>query len=271
MDAFSERYGFRFQAHEVGDANRSARVEGPFNMIERNFLVGRAFESWKHLNQEAHAWCERINAKFSRKLHATRRELFAKESRALRTLPTWVPEVYRLHPRTVDPEGFISLHTNRYSVPYELIGRQLEVRETAERVEVFHGTRLVAEHDRQWDPATARIIDMRHRPRNLRAIRTVQAPMEERNRLEQLGPPYLAYAEALRNYHRTRSCVAVRQLLRMSSEYPKEPMQNALEAALQYRIYDLKRLESMILREVRQQFFNVGDPNACEEDDENER
>ena len=43
MEAFAERYGFRFHAHEKGDANRSARVERPFHFIENNFLAGRTF------------------------------------------------------------------------------------------------------------------------------------------------------------------------------------------------------------------------------------
>jgi alkylation response protein AidB-like acyl-CoA dehydrogenase len=43
MEAFAERFGFRFVAHERGDANRSARVERPFSFIENNFLAGRTF------------------------------------------------------------------------------------------------------------------------------------------------------------------------------------------------------------------------------------
>jgi transposase len=43
MEAFGERFGFRFVAHERGDANRSARVERPFSFIENNFLAGRTF------------------------------------------------------------------------------------------------------------------------------------------------------------------------------------------------------------------------------------
>ena len=43
MEAFAERFGFRFVAHEKGDANRSARVERPFRFIEHNFLAGRTF------------------------------------------------------------------------------------------------------------------------------------------------------------------------------------------------------------------------------------
>jgi hypothetical protein len=80
MAAFAERYGFVFKAHEKGDANRSARVEAPFWRIERGFLIGAEFSNWADLNQRARAACEAWNAKFSRKLHASRRELFASSS-----------------------------------------------------------------------------------------------------------------------------------------------------------------------------------------------
>jgi len=31
MEAFGERFGFQFRAHELGDANRSGRVERPLS------------------------------------------------------------------------------------------------------------------------------------------------------------------------------------------------------------------------------------------------
>jgi transposase len=53
MATFAERFGFHFAAHEIGDANRSARVERPFWFIENNFLAGRTFSSWEALNPQA--------------------------------------------------------------------------------------------------------------------------------------------------------------------------------------------------------------------------
>jgi hypothetical protein len=47
MAAFAERFGC--QAHERGDANRSARVERPFHFIENNPLAGRTFSTWDDL------------------------------------------------------------------------------------------------------------------------------------------------------------------------------------------------------------------------------
>ena len=130
MAAFAERYGFEFQAHKIGDANRSGRVERPFAFIEKNFLAGREFADWNDLNQRARAWCDQVNGKYKKHIRAVPRELFAVERPHLKPLPIWVPEVYRLHHRIVDVEGYVSVQTNRYSVPSTWIGRQVEVRET---------------------------------------------------------------------------------------------------------------------------------------------
>src|SRR5260370_15579981 len=62
MSAFAERYGFRFAAHEMGDANRSARVERPFWFIERKFLARRSFAGWQDLYQQARPRCRRVQA-----------------------------------------------------------------------------------------------------------------------------------------------------------------------------------------------------------------
>jgi len=123
-EAFAARLGFRFQAHEIGDANRSARVERPFPFIENNFLAGRTFADWRDLNEQARQWCDRVNATYKKHIRAVPRELYAVERPHLKPLAAWIPEVYRLHHRMVDVEGYVSLHSNRYSVPPSFIGRR---------------------------------------------------------------------------------------------------------------------------------------------------
>src|SRR6266478_5339544 len=136
MEAFGARFGFRFAAHERGDANRSARVERPFDFIDHNFLAGRTFSSWEDLNQQARQWCDRVNSTYKKHIRAVPRELFAVERLHLKPLPVWIPEVYRLHPRTVDMEGYVAVNTNRYSVPVSWIGRRVEVRETKDKLDI---------------------------------------------------------------------------------------------------------------------------------------
>ena len=66
----------------------------------------------------------------------------------LKPLPAWIPEVYRLHQRMVDVEGYVSLHSNRYSVPASLIGRRVEVRETRDKIEIELDARHMVTHQR---------------------------------------------------------------------------------------------------------------------------
>ena len=49
--------------------------------------------------------------------------------------------------------------------------------------------------------------------------------------------------------------LALRQLLRMVREYPREPLLGAVAEAARYGLYDLDRLERMILRRVTREYF----------------
>ena len=81
------------------------------------FLAGAQFADWTRPEPRARETCETWNAKFSNKLHASRRELFAAEQPHLKPLPLYVPEVYQLHSRIVDAEGYVNVNRIRYSAP----------------------------------------------------------------------------------------------------------------------------------------------------------
>ena len=49
--------------------------------------------------------------------------------------------------------------------------------------------------------------------------------------------------------------LALRQLLRFVREYPREPLVGAVAEAARYGLYDLDRLERMILRRVTREYF----------------
>lgn len=254
MAAFAERYGFVFKAHEKGDANRSARVEAPFQRIDRGFLIGEEFCDFSELNQRARAACQAWNAKFSRKLHASRRELFAVEQPHLQPLPLHVPEVYRLHSRIVDAEGYVNVNRIRYSAPYRLIGRSLEVRETLERIDLYQGPRRVASHARVLGPVDTRVTDSAHRPpRGQGLSRHRQVAPEELEILE-IEARVAGYLQGLKQQIGERRA-PLRRLLSMLHDYPRTAFLAALEAAEHYRLFDLDRVERMVLKRIAEEYF----------------
>jgi len=254
MAAFGERFGFQFVAHAIGNANRSARVERPFWFIETNFLAGRTFRSWEDLNQRAREWCDKVNATYKKHIRAVPRELFAVERLHLKPLPPWIPEVYRLQQRLVDIEGYVALNSNRYSVPVEWIGRRVEVRETKDKIEIQLDARRMVTHRRIAEAEHQRVMLAEHRPpRGQRDTRPDPHPEEQA--IVTAAPELADYVAGLKQRSRKVVTLALRQLLRLVREYPREPLLGAVREAGRYGLYDLDRLERMILRRVTREYF----------------
>lgn len=270
MEAFAERYGFQWAAHERGDANRSAHVERGFDHIEGNFLAGRTFATWQEANEAAVLWCDKQNAAFRRYLSAAARELFAAERLAMKSLPMWVPEVYDLHHRIVDTEGYVNIHGSKYSAPWKLIGRQLEVRETKDRIDLYDGPRRVGSHLRPWEHLVerVRVTLPEHRPARGER-RTPAVPPEERAILE-AAPHIAGYLAALKKRGHGRGTLALRKLLRMLREYPRDAFLAAVSTATEYGLFDLERVERLVLRNVARDFFPQTLTPADEVDEEND-
>lgn len=267
MAAFGERFGFRFVAHERGDANRSGRVERPFHFIENNFLAGRVFSDWNDLNLQARQWCDRVNSTYKKHIRAVPRELFTTELVHLKPLPVWIPEVYRLHERMVDIEGYVALHTNRYSVPVQWLGRRVEVRETKDKIEIQLDLRNLVVHRRVVEAERQRITLSEHRPPRGQGIKRTD-PHPEEHALLQAAPEIAEYVGSLKQRGRKYVVVALRQLLRMVREYPREALLSAVREAARYGLYDLDRLERMVLRRVAREYFLLNDRKRTENDDD---
>jgi hypothetical protein len=77
------------------------------------------------------------------------------------------------------------------------------------------------------------------------------------------APELAEYVAALKQRSRKVPGVALRQLLRLVREYPREPLLSAVREAAHYGLYDLDRLERMILRHVVREYFLLddGSPN----------
>ncbi|MCP3883420.1 MAG: IS21 family transposase [Sulfitobacter sp.] len=259
MEAFGRIFGFEFVAHAIGDANRSARVERPFYYVERNFLPGRRFSSWDDLNAQARAWCEQVaNQKPKRSLGMSPEAAYVLEKPYLLPLPAHLPPVYQAFTRIVDVEGYAYLDTNRYSVPERLIGKKVEVYKYPEEVKILFRHREVAEHPR--------LVGKRHGQSTLKAHRRAkrrqayQGPSDEERQLCGESEALNRYVAGLKKRSPGRGVSRLRRLLAMRRTYPRQAFVAAVEQALQYGLYDLHRLEHLILERVAGDFFHI-DPD----------
>jgi transposase len=252
MAAFARTLGFEFCAHRVNHPDRKGRIERNFFFVETNFLPGRRFSDFDDLNRQALAWCQEVaNARPKRVLGMSPETAYVLEKPYLRALPSVLPPVYELFERVVDLNGYASLEANRYSVPERLVGQRVTVYKYPQRIEIHHRQGVVATHARLIGQRDARRTDPAHHPTPTRASRTPAIEAQ----LCHDSPELQAYARALEQRGHGRGLRALRRLLEIQHTYPKEAFLAGVRQAAHYGLYDLGRLEKLILQQVAGNFF----------------
>jgi hypothetical protein len=143
-------------------------------------------------------------------------------------------------------------------VPSALIGRHLDVREHHDRVVISAGPREITTHAREVEPRNRYVFRPEHRPPRGQGGRGHDRdPFPEEKDLRRLLPEIDAYLEALKRRGKLQTTLALRQLLRMAREYPREPLLAAIQTAAHYGLYDLGRLERMVLRGLATTYFQL--------------
>ena len=257
MEAFGALFGMAFRAHAIGHSDRKGRVERPFSYVEGNFLAGRTFADWADLNVQARAWCQQVaNAKPKRVLGMSPQAAYAMEKPHLLPLPPHIPPVTQIHYRVVDTQGYVHLDTNRYSVPERLLGQKVAVHKQPEQVQVFHGHQRVAEHPRLVGQRYAIGLIKAHHT-SLTRGGVPKGPCPQEQALVGRDPRLDRYVAALKQRAPGRGVAKLRHLLALKQSYPAEPFLAAIEQALRYGLFDLARLERLILERVAGDFFDL--------------
>ena len=253
MVAFARTLGFRFLAHEVGHADRKGRIERPFFYLETNFLPGRTFSSFGDLNHQALVWCREIaNQKPKRVLGMCPEAAYVMEKPSLQPLPPVVPPVYEVFERVVDLYGYVSVDTNRYSIPEIFVGQLVTVYKYPADIRICRRGTEIARHPRLIDQRDARHTLPQHHPTPVRVSR---GPVLEEKLLAGHHPSLERYAAALKQRAHGRGVRALRRLLELKRTYPWGPFLAAVEQALQFGLFDLERLEKLVLKQVIGDFF----------------
>jgi hypothetical protein len=95
-----------------------------------------------------------------------------------------------------------------------------------------------------------------HRPPRGHGVRRGH-PHPEEKAIVTAAPELAEYVAGLKQRSRKIVKLALRQLLRFVREYPREPLLGAVREAGHYGLYDLDRVERMILRRVAREYFQL--------------
>jgi len=146
--AFAQHWGFTPRLCRPYRAQTKGKVESGVKYVKRNFLPGRSFRDLDDFNAQLAAWqAEVADVRVHGTTHQRPIERFVAEVAVL--LPTSAQSSFlqaMVRPRVVADDWLVAIDTNRYSVPFRLIGQTVEVvREGGEFV-IRHQGQIVASH-----------------------------------------------------------------------------------------------------------------------------
>lgn len=160
--AFLRDYGAEPRACRPYRARTKGKTESGVKYVKRNGLAGREFASFAELEAHLATWLIEADAREHGTTHERPIDRFERERDHLLPLPARpIPSRERRLKRRVANDALVDVNTVRYSVPHRLVRETVEVLVASERVRIFHGTTLVAEHRRSTEPY-ARVVDPAH-------------------------------------------------------------------------------------------------------------
>jgi transposase len=138
-----------------GKAKDKAKVESMVLVAQRWILArlrNRRFFELAELNAAISELLEDLNGRPMQKQGVSRRELWERLDRpALKPLPAGRFELAQWKLCRVNIDYHIEVERHPYSVPYQLIGEELEARYTASVVEIYYKGRRLDSHPRRYD------------------------------------------------------------------------------------------------------------------------
>jgi transposase len=150
--ALAQHYGFAIIPARAAKPRDKAKVEVGVQVLERWMLARLrhyTFFSLVEVNASIHPLVVALNARPFKKLPGSRQQLLASLDRpALRPLPAQPYAYAEWQLARVNIDYHVEVDGHSYSVPYTLVTQQLDVRLSAQVVELFHKGKRVASHRR---------------------------------------------------------------------------------------------------------------------------
>lgn len=148
FQAFADHWGYTIRLCQPYRAQTKGKVESGVKYVKRNFVPGRRFRDLEDFNAQLAAWqVEIADMRVHGTTHQRPIDRFAKESPALMPAAghrSFLDALVR--ERVVADDWLVAIDANRYSVPFRLIGKTVQVAREGGHWVIRHNGTVVAEH-----------------------------------------------------------------------------------------------------------------------------
>ena len=148
--SFSNHYGFNIIPCRIYRPNDKGKVESGIKYVKNNFFAGRKFKSSNDLDYQLKKWQERV---CNSRVHGTTRkipfEIFEKEEKTkLIPIPREEFKMLKTGSRKVYHDCHIYVDYNYYSVPFEYVGKIVDIEISKSLLKVYFNSKGITIHKR---------------------------------------------------------------------------------------------------------------------------
>jgi transposase len=242
--AFATHYGYKVWACRRRRPQTKGKCERNFRYFETNFLNGRSFRNFEHLNECLAQWLAEVaDVRVHRETKRRPIDLHAEELPYLIPLPEKPFDTAEVVYRTVNAEGMVAYRQNFYSVPWRYLGQVLPLRITEEELIIYgQDLEVLARHPLLPRTTTGQRSELpAHRPQE----DSKQREAHLRERFAELGAAASRFLEGLLKTHRMGKDQASR-VLALLETYRKPDVTIALERAVRFGAFSLRAVERIL-------------------------
>lgn len=152
-------------------------------------------------------------------------------------------EIYRLETRKVDRLGHVTFLNNYYSVPYSLVGRQLQLKSNGCLLKIYEAHEEVAVHHLAQGKGQYITREEHKPPHKQNRGRAYYA-----ERLQHIGPAAAELMDAFIQHDAGHWKEKVQGILQLSGHFPPEVLEQACRQAMDHHLYSYQAVKSICQR-----------------------
>lgn len=246
--AYMAHHGVRPHACNVARGNEKGRVEDLIKYIRSSFWPGRTFKDFDDLTAQAIVWRnQKANVREHRSTRRVVRIMFETAEKdkllALNPVPYDTDEIFS---RYVTQDFHFQYESNRYSVPWTLVGMTVTVRVNPREIKVYYHAKFICSHARSYRKNQV-ITTEAHRAGLLERKPGVARESWQLSFIKNLGGKMSDYVELIRQGSRSLKN-ELNRLVGLTTVYGEAAVKEACEECLRLGIIGVDNLELSLKR-----------------------
>lgn len=248
-----------------------AKAETAVKIVGQRILAAlrnRSFFSLQELNAAIKEELVKLNNRKMKGYDKSRKELFEIVDKPnLKPLPEKPYEYAEWKAAKVNIDYHVMFDKNFYSVPFQFIGKKVELRITERIIEVIHDHNRIASHLRSYEKNHFVTVE-EHMP-DKHKFMVKWTPERLINWGAKIGPSTKQLIEEILDSkeHPQQSFRKCLGILSLSKSFQDERLEAAAQRALHYKIFSFKKIKNILIKG----FDRIKPENENEEDSPNQR